>query len=279
MNRTLAPLIAVLLVLAACGGRSDVGESAEDPTTTQQTSTSEPAVTGDAEEWDLVYISDSTGLGVAQRYGALAEEALGVTVNVHDRVRGGLQATKVLERIQDESNVGWAPLVREAEIIVMFGNPRQSGATSDLETCISASTVQRDPPVSYSPADWQPYRELLDEIYDEIWRQRNGEPVVLRAVDFYNPAISAWSEAGIETECVAALEAMNLTIAEAADAGGATLVSVADLFNGPSHTEDPREKGYISSDGIHTNDDGAAAIAKALAGAGFEFSSNPLGNR
>ncbi|NNC92205.1 MAG: hypothetical protein HKN80_06900, partial [Acidimicrobiia bacterium] len=232
-----ATLLAAPLLLAACGGGSDAGDPTVAPDLTEQPSTSEPAPTVDTEqEWDLLYISDSGGFGVAERYGSLAEEALGLTVNVHDRARGDLQATKVLERIQDESNLGWAPLIREAEIIVVFGNPRQAGATADLEICITGSTHRRDPPVRYSAADWQPYRDLLDEIYAEIWRQRDGEPVVLRAVDFYNPVISAWREAEIETECVAALESFNRTIAEAAEAGGATLVSVADVFNGPTHT-------------------------------------------
>ena len=209
---------------------------------------------------------------MAERYGSLAEEALGLTVNVHDRARGSSPSHPGPELIQDESDTGWAPLIREAEIIVVFGNPRQSGATADLEICITGSTYRRDPPVRYSAMDWQPYRDLLDEIYAEIWRQRDGEPVVLRAVDFYNPVISAWREAGIETECLAALESFNRTIAEAAEAAGATLVSVADVFNGPTHTEDPREKGYIGGDGIHTTDEGAAAIAQALTDVGFDFS-------
>ena len=50
---------------------------------------------------------------------------------------------------------------------------------------------------------------------------------------------------------------------------GRPLVSVHDLFNGPEHDEDPREKGYIGSDGIHTSAEGRAAIADALAAVGY----------
>ena len=62
---------------------------------------------------------------------------------------------------------------------------------------------------------------------------------------------------------------------EAAEANGATFVSTYDVFNGPNHGEDPREKGWIGPDGEHTTDDGAAAIAEALTAVGFDPSSPP----
>jgi lysophospholipase L1-like esterase len=48
------------------------------------------------------------------------------------------------------------------------------------------------------------------------------------------------------------------------------MVSIFDVFNGPNHEEDPREKGWMEGDGYHPNDAGAAAIAEALAAVGFE---------
>jgi lysophospholipase L1-like esterase len=114
-----------------------------------------------------------------------------------------------------------------------------------------------------------PYKEVLDDVYREIWRIRDGDPVVLRAVEFINPAISAWREAGIEEECTEALEAMNDTIGDAAVEGGATLVSTYDLFNGSNHDEDPREKGWIGVDGIHLSDQGKQAVAEALLASGL----------
>jgi len=47
-------------------------------------------------------------------------------------------------------------------------------------------------------------------------------------------------------------------------------VSLLDLFHGPGHGEDPRERGWIDTDGKHANDVGAAATADALAAVGFE---------
>lgn len=120
---------------------------------------------------------------------------------------------------------------------------------------------------------------MLDTIYTEIWDLRDGEPVVLLAVDFLNPAISAWRQAGIESECTAALEAMNKAIREAAEDNGARLVSLYDVFNGPDHDhdhdQDPREKGWIGGDGIHMSPDGMTVIADALAAVGFEPTTAP----
>lgn len=218
--------------------------------------------------WDLLYIQDSSGFNVADLYAERARQDLGVEINIHDQALGSLSAVTILANMQGASPT-WPDLVRAAEIIVLFGNPNGSGSTADLEICISTSTEAREPPTHYSVEDWQPYRNVLDEIYAEIWKLRD-EPVVLRAVDFYNPVISDWREAGIEPERTAALEAMNRAIREAAEANGATVVSAYDLFNGVSHQEDPREKGYISSDGIHTTVEGATAIADELAAAGYE---------
>lgn len=43
-----------------------------------------------------------------------------------------------------------------------------------------------------------------------------------------------------------------------------------DAFNGPDHSEDPREKGYIGSDGAHTSPAGREAMVAALHIAGYE---------
>ncbi len=111
---------------------------------------------------------------------------------------------------------------------------------------------------------------MLEQIYDEIWAVRDGEPVVLLVPNALVPAMAAWREAGIEAECTEAMEAWNDAIGRAAETGGATLVSTYDVFNGPGHDEDPREKGWIGSDGIHLNGEGKAVIAELLAAAGFE---------
>ena len=64
-------------------------------------------------------------------------------------------------------------------------------------------------------------------------------------------------------------------IREAAEANGAVFVSLFDVFNGPEHDEDPREKGWISDDGVHAGDEGLSVVADALAAVGFDVSEPP----
>lgn len=271
MRRTASILLVGSLIVAACGGSGEGGQ-----TTTTYAQTSTTTTLGPSEgAWDLVYIQDSHGFYVADRYADLIEEARGVTVNVHDYAIGALTAVEVLENMRDEKPGGWADPVREAEIIVFFAGPIGSGFTADIGICFSEGTVEREPPQHYKFEDWQPYREILDEVYAEIWGLRDGEPVVLRAVDSLNPAIAWWEEAGVKTECSDALEGMNQTMREAAEANGATFVSMYDLFNGAEHDEDPREKGWIGSDGIHLNASGMDAVAEALRDSGFELNTAP----
>lgn len=223
---------------------------------------------------DLVYFSDSGGWGVAEKYGELAAEALGREVRVHDHAIGNLAAVRVLDMVRDSLREE----VADAEIIVVYGNPEASGVAlpqPDIGTCILTSTEQRPPPVVPTEADLQPYRTVLDDIYAEIWAARAGQPTVLRAVDLYSPVIAPWREAGIEAECVANWEVWSGVIEASAQANGATFVSTFDLFNGAAHDQDPKEKGWIGGDGQHTTEEGAAAIADALAGVGFEPSEPP----
>ncbi len=52
-------------------------------------------------------------------------------------------------------------------------------------------------------------------------------------------------------------------------------VSFFDVFNGPEHDEDPREKGGMAEDSMHANDKGGAVAPEALAGVGFDLSEPP----
>lgn len=196
---------------------------------------------------DLVYLSDSGGVGVADKYGELAAEALDREVRVHDWAIGGASITLLRDMVQSSLAVE----VAEAEIIVLYGQP--AGLEGDLPlpnilTCFDAleastSTLEWEPPVVPSVEDWQSYRDVLDQIYDEIWRLRAGQPTILRAHDVWNPYISPWREVGIEPECTANWEVESQVIREAAEVNGAVFVSAFDVFNGPEHDEDPREKG------------------------------------
>ena len=228
------------------------------------------------EEWDLVYISDSTGFGVADRFAENIEQDTGKTVNVHRYAIGGLPALNILntlrtapEDVPPGTYAGLHAAIAEAEVIVFFGNPRgpadQGGVTGGMESCMH-STVPED----CSAELYAPYTENLKAVYEEILALREGQPTIIRAVDFYNPLISTHRDKNVEVECTACWETFNSAVHQAAEAYNIPVVSIYDAFNGPDHNEDPVEKGYIGPDGVHASAEGQQVIADILSEAGYE---------
>jgi len=231
-------------------------------------------------EWDLVYISDSTGWGVPDKFADNIERDTGKTVRIHDCCVGGLPALRVLQALQSDpeslSDI-WGKLkslqadIAEAEVIVFFanekGDPSKGGVQGGISRCIHYSSI---PPEDCTLQLYEPYIENLKAIYEEILALRNGKPTIIRAVDFYNPLISEHRKRNTEIECTQCWEIYNTAIRQAADAFNIPLVSVYDVFNGLNHDEDPREKGYIGTDGEHTSKQGQQVIADLLSEAGYE---------
>jgi len=231
------------------------------------------------EPWDLVYMADSTGWGVAAAYADRAEEALGVEVRVHDLTQGGLSAVRMREMLDIAL---YAERFAEAEIIVVFGSPRGSGIElpePDIETCVSTSSYVRPPPARSEAADWTAYREVLGSAFERIWELRDGKPTVFRAVDMYSPVIGQWEDAGVLDECTREWAMMSDQIRAAAEAHGVLMISVFDALNGPEHDRDLVELGWILSDREHLNAEGVDEVANALAAAGFEPSWPPAPRR
>ena len=285
--RPVVPLAAGVLLawLTACGGS---GSPVAPTTPATPTTTVAPTPVSEAppsSEWagfpageplDLVYISNSAGIGVAKKYGKLAGEALGSEVRVHDHTGIG-SLTQLLRLVRSSL----ADEVAGAEIIVVFGDggdlvdalPRPN-----ILTCVEAGGdpgSEWETPVVPTVEDWRAYRDLWDQMYAEIWDLREGRPTILRAQDVWNPFLAQWREAGIEPECTATWEIQTQVVREAAEANNAVFVSVFDVFNGPNHDEDVVAKGWIGDDRMHPNDRGRAAIAAALAAVGFEASEPP----
>ena len=233
----------------------------------------------DLTEWDLVYISDSTGWGVAKKFAANIERDTGKAVRVHDYSVGSLSALKVLHALQSDpesmSDMKLKSLradVAEAEVIIFFANPRgdpsEGGVRDGMEQCISYRSGNL--PKDCTSQLYEPYTKNLKAIYQEMFALRNENPTIIRAVDFYNPVISGHRKANLETECTQCWETYNAEVRAAADAFNVPLVSIYDAFNGVRHDEDPREKEYIGSDGVHASEQGQQVIADLLSQAGYE---------
>lgn len=234
---------------------------------------SQPNPLDELEEWDLVYISDSSGFGVPDKFAANIKRDTGKDVKVHNWLQGGLPALKVLEELHAEP---WyrnlQTDISEAEVIIFIANPRGDSELGGIngggiETCMNASSCLE--PEDCTLEFYAPYIENLKKIYAEIFSLRSGQPTIIRAVDLYNPVISQHQGCETEAVCTQCWETFSAAIHQAAKEYGVPVVSVYDLFNGENHNQDPREKGYIGSDGEHTSEIGQQAIADLLSQAGY----------
>jgi hypothetical protein len=260
------------------------------PGATDQPAAATRTVTID-EPVDLVFISDSSGSIVSERYAELVGASLDREVRLDRTVDADAEAIRTR----------FADTVAGAEIIVFYDNsgrfeqdmpePTFERGCIDPVAALEVPDFLEDPDylgppwtpgtewetVAAVPAaeDWQPYRDYLSGIWEAIWEARGGQPVVLLGYDVYNPWLGQWTEIGVEAECTAIWEGQARAAREAAEANGAAFVSFYDLFNGPDHDEDARAKGWIGEDGGHANEAGGAAAAEALAAVGFEVSEPP----
>jgi hypothetical protein len=225
-------------------------------------------------EWDVVVISDSSLWGVAEPYARLIEQDGGVKVNIHDEWEGGLSAVSILKALRGDPGGSaqrekWPQLIRDAEVLVLFGNPVDS-LDFEIHDAGLRCVEGIDPgEMDLGTEAFAPYRADLDAIYGEIAKLREGRPLILRATDIYNPMISEWREKGIEDACGAFWEGLSAAARQAAEKNGVTFVSVYDEFNGPSHDQDPREQGLIREDGEHPSEAGAQRYAELLQRSGY----------
>jgi len=238
------------------------------------------------EPLDLVLLSDSGGWGIAEKYGALAQEALGRDVAIHNHIIPASSAGEIRSAVEGE----WADDVAGAEIVVFYVAPLGVDPPG-MGICFEALDAVTDPDyegTAWTPGaiwepvpemavaeDYQEYRDELGKVYDAIWTLREGKPTVLRAYGVWNPFVAAWQKAGIGAECVSYEEASDQARREAAEANGAVYVSMLDTFSGPQHDQDPAAKGLIAEDGMHLNEDGQQLLAENLAEAGFDTSAPP----
>jgi hypothetical protein len=243
-------------------------------TTPATSPTPQPALSagGDA-VWHLVVIGDSTLWGLARAFAAQIEQDLGVIVVKHDFALGGLSAGAVLQAIGtgEASNPklkGLPPLLSDADVVVMFVNPEDSvdpDKPLDFEGCFGFK-----PLVSCPPESFEQYTADLQAIWSAIIEARDGQPTILRATDFYNPVVSRWLKYDQFKECDVCWSNQSNAVRLAAEALGIPFLSRYEAFNGTSHTEDPREKGFVISDGVHPSDKASRYTAELLAEMGYE---------
>ena len=220
--------------------------------------------------WDLVLIGDSSLWFLGDAYADQIEGDLGVTVELHEFYPSGLGADYVREALNTEDGQlsGLIDVLKGAEVVVLFVNPLDCvdpDKPLDLDGCFDMTGPKACPPESF-----ERYTATLEAIWGRILELRAGQPIILRAMDIYNPLVSPWQKKGIYEACTACSENMSQAARLAAKAYDILFLSRLDALNGLDHSEDPREKGYVLSDGEHLSDVAAKYTAELLSKMGYE---------
>ncbi len=249
-HTTFIGILAAVLLLTACAPKSSLLEM---------------------EAWDLVWISDSSGWGVAEIYAAMVEEDTGIKVNVHDNWIGHLPAGEVLKALNGEATNSLtleklAGQIKEAEIIIFYANPEQS--IDELSPGDWHCIPGPKPYVNSCPS-FDVYKQHLQQIFKKMFELRDGQPTIIRAYDAYNPLIARFHEVGVYEACKACWLAYNDAIHTAASSFDIPVGKVLEAWNGPEFDQDPVARG-LTSDGIHPNEIGAAIIAQTIRELGYE---------
>jgi hypothetical protein len=232
-------------------------------------------LTGDT--WDLLWISDSSGWGVAEIYGRYIAEDNNVEVRVQDSWVGGLSAGQILQGLKEQNTKNFDldklhDRIAESEVIVIYGNPEDSTDPSNPgDWNCGQSSIDKCYVNNCSVDSFSNYIVNLKEIYSIIFEIRQGKPTIIRAIDAYNPAlVSNCQPDGVFEACVACWENYNEAIHQAAEEMGVEVAPVFDTWNGLDHTENPVEKGYTREDNVHPSELGATVIAQLLRELGYE---------
>jgi len=233
---------------------------------------------GPEAEWNLVVIGDSSLWGLGEAFASQIEKDVGVKVILEDVTLGGLSAGRVLQALQTGKSLDLQlqrlpDTLRDAEVVVMFVNPLSS-VDPEKPLDFGGCFLYRAPE-SCSPESFEKYIADMKAIWAKILELRAGQPTILRATDIYNPLVSPWNEHDVFEACTVCWGNMSNAARLAAEAYDIPFLSRYDAFNGANHNEDPREKGYIRSDGEHPSDLASQYTAKLLSQMGYEPVSPP----
>ncbi|QRN84137.1 hypothetical protein JR338_05195 [Chloroflexota bacterium] len=267
----------VFLLLSGSGcNKGNVYSPDSGEINTEEVQANEESVNIQEETWDLLWISDSSGWGVAEIYGQFIAEDNGVEVNVIDSWVSNLSAGKILQglKTQDTHNASLDKLrdtIAEAEVIVIYGNPESSVNPENPGDWLCGQPGGGKCYVNNCDMDtFSQYIADLKEIYEIIFTIREGKPTIIRAIDAINPGLVRSCDSEIRNTCTVCWETYNEAVHQAADEMGVPIANAFDAWNGIDHNEDPVEKGFTQEDNIHPNELGATVIAQLLRELGYD---------
>ena len=245
--------VAVLFLLVACAPAAKLSSV--------HAGTPEP---GEVLHW--VVFGDGLSRSHGEYYARQIETDLGVKVELDDLSMPWLSSGQLLNDLRDGSGsrFGVKRAVQQANVVVFFATATDHigdhiyvrGAGSEKYDCSSQALAA--------------YKADLNAIIAEILTLRKGQPTIIRAMDSYNLLFSIWKNLGMYDEYKRCWDALNATIHQAAAAHKIPVAEVYAAFNGLNHDQDPKDKGYLGADDIHTNEAGDKAIVDVLRKLGYE---------
>jgi hypothetical protein len=257
----------------------------------------------DLKEWDLLIISDSSNYGVGQYYAKLIEADMNVKVNLHDCLVGGMSIGSALQALQSGKSLypelgpascqtpwsdhAWLDLIKDAEVMVLFGNPLDSyppdgswNIPEDPNSCVEGGyegwylypefeTYKDNMLKACAPGSFATYKADLGAFLDEIDKIREGRPLILRMTNFYIPLHSNWLKNEVDEVCTTCLGHLSEAIRQVAKEHGVPVADTLTALNGKDYrSEIPAE--YLV-DGIHLWDAGAQFVATILQKTGYDY--------
>jgi len=273
-------LLVCVMLLVGC---TAIGETDQKTTSEEKGTPTIAAVTPTLEmpaEWDLIFFSDSSGRDVAAKYATYIEKEHGVTVNVRDMTTDRLSIGRVLEMLEKHEKLkestdrrNWIDYIAEAEIVVIYGNPEDSKSEINPGDWMCVSRPYHVENCALETFD--KYIEDLSTFYEKVFELRDGQPTIIRTFTPYVPLYVVWEGESIFAECLQCWLNYVAAFRTAAQKYNVPAAPVFEAFNGENHTEDPREKGYIGHDGLHTTAEGSQVIADVLHSMGYAITNPP----
>jgi len=217
-------------------------------------------------EWDYVALGDShvaLRISYVDPYAAHIEDDLGVKVRLERWGVSGMTSGELLDRLRNNQKLRDA--ISEAEVVTLVIGPndlywplvdpdgRGNCGGEDLRDCIRDAL--------------ESFRVNYDAIIAELFTLCSSKTIIRTMTNHYGN-LRYW---GFNEDLRPFFEPLNDHIVQAASENNIPVALAHLAFNGPDGDEDPADKGYLASDGVHASELGATVIADLHQELGYEY--------
>lgn len=233
-----------------------------------------PTVTPTAkpdELWHVVVLGDSQSWGYGEYYAKQLEADLGTKTVLDDLSLGGLRSGQLLYDLRGGSlSRPEVPISIKQAKVVTFTAPPADQIKLPIVASVDEDKLVPSERYNCSAKALDNYKADLESIIGEIFSLRKGQPTIILAKDYYCPYYAEWKKVGRYDEYKHCWEKFNAVIHQVAAEHKIPVAEVYAAFHGSDHDQDPRDKGYIGTDGIHASEAGRQVIADQFRKLGYE---------